>query len=37
MEFNTEFLIFSSLGTYIYRLTIQKSVWLDKSWAPFEQ
>jgi hypothetical protein len=34
MEFNTKFLLFSSLGTSIYRLTVQMSVWLDKNWAP---
>jgi hypothetical protein len=27
MEFNTEFLLFSSLGTSIYRLMVQMSVW----------
>jgi hypothetical protein len=31
MEFNTEFMLFSSLGTSIYRLTVQMSVWLDKT------
>jgi len=31
MEFNTEFLKFSSLGASIYRLTVQMSVWLDKT------
>jgi hypothetical protein len=31
MEFNTEFLQFSSLGASIYRLTVQMSVWLDKT------
>jgi len=31
MEFNTEFLMFSSIGTSIYRLTVQMSVWLDKN------
>jgi hypothetical protein len=31
MEFNTEFLLLSSLGASIYRLTIQMSVWLDKT------
>jgi hypothetical protein len=30
MEFNTKFLLFSSLGTSIYRLQVQKSVWLEK-------
>jgi hypothetical protein len=30
MEFATEFLQFSSLGTSIYRPHIQMSVWLDK-------
>jgi len=30
MEFNTEFLQFSSLGTFIYRLQVQMSVWLEK-------
>jgi hypothetical protein len=30
MEFNTEFLQFSSPGTSIYRLQVQISVWLDK-------
>jgi hypothetical protein len=30
MEFNTEFWQFSSLGTSIYRLQIQMSVWLEK-------
>jgi hypothetical protein len=30
MEFNTEFLQFSSLGTSIYRLQVQMSVWLEK-------
>jgi hypothetical protein len=29
MEFNTEFLQFSSLGTSIYRLQVQMSVWLE--------
>jgi hypothetical protein len=31
MEFNTEFLLFSSLGASIYRLRVQMSVWLDKT------
>jgi hypothetical protein len=31
MEFNTEFLLFSILGASIYRLTVQMSVWLDKT------
>jgi len=31
VEFNTEFLQFSSLGASIYRLTVQMSVWLDKT------
>jgi hypothetical protein len=30
MEFSTEFLQLSSLGTSIYRLQVQMSVWLDK-------
>jgi hypothetical protein len=30
MRFNTEFLQFSSLGTSIYRLQVQMSVWLEK-------
>jgi len=30
MEFNIEFLQFSSLGTSIYRLHVQMSVWLEK-------
>jgi hypothetical protein len=30
MEFNIEFLLFSSLGSSIYRLTDQMSIWLDK-------
>jgi len=30
MECNTEFLQFSSLGTSIYRLQVQMSVWLEK-------
>jgi hypothetical protein len=30
MEFNIEFLQFSSLGTSIYRLQVQMSVWLEK-------
>jgi hypothetical protein len=30
MEFATEFLLFSSLRTSIYRLQVQTSVWLDK-------
>jgi hypothetical protein len=34
MEFNAEFLLFSSLETSIYRLTVQMRVWLDKDWAP---
>jgi len=29
MEFNTEFLQFSNLGTSIYRLQVQMSVWLE--------
>jgi len=29
MEFNTEFLQFSSLGTSIYRLQVQMRVWLE--------
>jgi len=29
MEFNTEFLQFSSLGTSIYRLQVQMSIWLE--------
>jgi hypothetical protein len=29
-KFNTEFLPFSSLGTTIYRLQVQMSVWLNK-------
>jgi len=29
MEFNTEFLQFSSLWTSIYRLQVQMSVWLE--------
>jgi hypothetical protein len=33
MEFNTEFLLFSSLGTSIYRLQVQLSVWLDKTYV----
>jgi len=31
MEFNTELLLFSSLGASIYRLTVQMSVLLDKT------
>jgi hypothetical protein len=31
VEFNTEFLLFSSLGTSIYRLGVQISVCLDKT------
>jgi hypothetical protein len=31
MEFNTEFLQFSSPRTSIYRLKVQMSVWLDKT------
>jgi hypothetical protein len=31
MEFNTEFLLFSSLGASIYRLTVQMRVWLNKT------
>jgi hypothetical protein len=31
MEFNTEFLLFSSLWASIYRLTVQMRVWLDKT------
>jgi hypothetical protein len=30
MEFATEFLQFSSLGTSIYRLHVQMSIWLEK-------
>jgi hypothetical protein len=30
MEFNTEFLQFSSLGTSIYKMQVQMSVWLEK-------
>jgi hypothetical protein len=30
-EFNTEFLQFSSLGTSIYRLQVQMSLWHDKT------
>jgi len=31
MELNTELLLFSSLGTFIYTLKVQMSVWLDKN------
>jgi len=31
MEFNTKFLQFSSIGTSIYRLQVQMSVWLYKT------
>jgi hypothetical protein len=31
MEFNTEFLLFSSLWASIYRLTVQMRVWLHKT------
>jgi hypothetical protein len=35
MKFNTEFLQFSSLGTSIYRLQVQMSVWLEiLRWRP---
>jgi hypothetical protein len=30
-EFNTEFLLFSSLGTFIYRLQGQLCIWLDQT------
>jgi hypothetical protein len=30
MEFNTEFLLFSSLRTSIYKLQVQMSIWLEK-------
>jgi len=31
MEFNTEFLQFSTTGAFIYRIRAQMSVWLDKA------